>query len=106
MKGVTDAPLETLARRDRRDVVEHHHTLITDMPKENTLRERPREVGMRQDDLLITQDLTADDVIFVLLLYGEHGKACRQEITDDLAFIIVELIPFSLAIVSNRCFIG
>ena len=47
LEGITDAPLETLACRNRRDVIEHHHALIADMPKENTLCERPRDVGMR-----------------------------------------------------------
>ena len=37
LNRVANPLLQTLARRDCRDVIEHHHPLVADMPEENTL---------------------------------------------------------------------
>ena len=57
---------------------------------------------MRQDDLLIAQDVAADNVIVVLLRHGEDGEPRRKQIADDLALIEVEVIPLFLTVMRNR----
>ena len=75
------------------------------MPKQNVLLERPRDVRPRQNDLLLTQKIAADNVILIRLLHRQHGKSCREEIAQDLAFILPQRLILLRTEVLDRCLI-
>ena len=98
---LADALLEALARRNRRNIVKHHHAIVADMPEQNALAQRSRDIRMRQNDLLIAQDVAADNMILVLLRHRKHRKARLQQIQDDLPLIVAEILLLLLTVMRD-----